>query len=293
MPNLNTIFQSLPESIREWLADENVALFIDEINTKLGNDITDLKSEIIPRLILRFCVQDLEPRDFINELSHQLNISFDSAKTLTKEIEEKILKPIEAPLKIDVGVDLKLLYFANPQMTPSVIAVQPAEKKSQEVLAEIATGRTEVGPRDNKSVIARSETTKQSLQPISKIEAPPILQSSNPKPEEQLKPFVLHEETGGMHSTNQNTTSKPSFSFKVPLDMRPQSPLPTPKANIQLPQLIWPMSPPPKIPTPTTMSGQATTRVVHYSKFFTRLFSSDKKAENKSNIKVPKSRWFI
>ena len=114
MANLGTAFTSLPQSVREWLTDENVALFVDEINTKLGFDIDNPQSEIIPHLVLRLCVQDLEPRDFINELSHYLDIGFESAKTLTKEIEERILKPIEAPLKIDVGVDLKLLYFTNP-----------------------------------------------------------------------------------------------------------------------------------------------------------------------------------
>ena len=123
MADLGTAFISLPQSIREWLIDENTALFVDEINNKLGfNDFSDSRSEIVPHLILRLCVQNLEPRNFINELSHELNISFDSAKILTQEIEEKILKPIEAPLKIDVGVDLKLLYFANPTLRPSGFA---------------------------------------------------------------------------------------------------------------------------------------------------------------------------
>lgn len=211
MANLGTAFISLPQSIREWLIDENVALFVDEINTKLGfNDISDSKSEIVPHLILRLCVQDLEPRNFINELSHELNISFESAKTLTKEIEEKILKPIEAPLKIDVGVDLKLLYFANPNM--------------RQVTRDMG-----------------QETEKQAELPKSIIEASPApIPQSIKTPELEpphTKPFILHQETP-IPSANSGQATQPSFSYKVPISQTPAKPTPPPRARIEVPKPV-------------------------------------------------------
>src|SRR3989344_4939539 len=181
MANLYIAFQSLPDNIKEWLGDENVALEISEINNKLSINLLDDRSGVIPHLILRLCVQDIEPRNFINELSHSLNISFESAKTLTKEIEEKILKPIEAPLKIDVGVDLKLLYFANPAMGIKNIENLPAS-----ILESI------------------------------KVEGPTSTKTETPKIQ---KPFILHQEEVAIPQAPQ--TTQPSFSYKIPINQIP------------------------------------------------------------------------
>ena len=249
MANLFAAYQSLPESIQKWLSDENVVLIISEINQKLSLAIDDERAEIIPHLILRLCVQDLEPRNFINELSHELNISFDSAKILTQEIEERILKPIEAPLKIDVGVDLKLLYFANPTLRPSGFAEQ-------------AKNITETLPSQNLT---------------SKISQPETPNTQHPTSNIQEKPFILHNEEPTIPQTLRGASgqaTQPSFSYKIPISQTPAQPAPPPKAQIQA-------------PSPSIQ------RVVHYSSFFTKLFSPEVKKAEQSKIKVPGSKWFI
>lgn len=200
MANLFAAYQSLPESIQKWLSDENVILMIDEINQKLNLSIEDETAEIIPNLILRLCVQDLSPRDFINELSHYLDISFESAKTLTKEIEEKILKPIEAPLKIDVGVDLKLLYFANPALR----SWSSTEQASQEQ-----------PPQDKPVELPKPSNSTSAVESLG-------------------KPFILHQENVATPQTPQS--AQPSFSYKVPINQTPAQPAPPPKAQIEVPK---------------------------------------------------------
>ena len=338
MANLGIAFQSLPEIIKEWLSDENVAYIIDEVNQRYNFTEENNKWRVISRLVLRLCVQDLEPRDFINELSHWLNISFDSAKHLTQEIEEKILKPIEAPLKIDVGVDLKLLYFANPAAMSSLretstrtsevelpleVQLRPIEKiatpqffaeakKDNESQTKTPASKGEVfvestnDPKSPKLTPGVSVTEQKSLSRgaspglwthgESNPEDPSVnfglgpsqahsssslseitnkKQGSEIRNSEPAKPFLLHEEkefhpSGGGGS---------SFSYKPSMYSRPQQPMPTPKARIQAPPL----------PSPPIIK-----RVVHYSRFLTRIMnnkSPHKKDESK--VKLPKSRWFI
>ncbi|MDD5430996.1 MAG: hypothetical protein PHP03_02115 [Candidatus Pacebacteria bacterium] len=109
--SLSMAYQSLPESIREWLASEPTMFAVGEINTRLG--FKDNKRKIIPRLILRLAVEDIEPLDFVNELSYALNISFQNAKTIAQDIEEKIFREIAPELKT-INVDVNLISFGQP-----------------------------------------------------------------------------------------------------------------------------------------------------------------------------------
>lgn len=123
-------FQALPEAIKNWLASDHTTTAIAEINKKLG--IKEARRSIIPGLVLRLIVRDLEPQDFINELSEELKINYPTAKALTEEIESKILKPIETGLSQDVGVDVKLIYSApaaplqEASLAPSGQEISPA-----------------------------------------------------------------------------------------------------------------------------------------------------------------------
>lgn len=105
-------FESLPTAIREWAASSQTTYLIMEINDRLG--FKNEKIRIIPRLIYRLITQDLDPIDFTNELSHELNIGFQTAKSIAGDIEIKVLAPIEMELKNDIGVDAKLIYFGQP-----------------------------------------------------------------------------------------------------------------------------------------------------------------------------------
>src|SRR3989338_2829946 len=110
--NISSAIQSLPEHVWDWLTSDAVTLSITEINNRLG--FKSERRQIIPSLILKLVTQNLDPMDFINELSHELNIGFQAAKAIAEEIESRVLKPIESELRRDVGVDVKLIYFGNP-----------------------------------------------------------------------------------------------------------------------------------------------------------------------------------
>ncbi len=308
--NLFVAYQSLPESVQQWLNDENVILMIDEINQKLNLSIEDETAEIIPNLILRLCVQDLSPRDFINELSHYLDISFESAKTLTKEIEEKILKPIEAPLKIDVGVDLKLLYFVRPQsdsdrMIGANPALRPVSAASPVILNEVKDLKSDSSPPtatqlragQNDNIKSHSERSEESLAEVKDFKSdssPPtatqLRAGQNDSAEPEHRPFILHQEesassagSAGSPQASSGQAAQPSFSYKVPINQTPAKPAPPPRAQIQTPSIQ---------PASAQGYGEAR-RVVHYSGFFTKLFSPEKNQEKKSAVPLPKSKWFI
>lgn len=110
--SLAAAFNSLPEQIKDWAASLQTTYLIMELNKKLG--FKNEKITIIPGLIFRLVTQNIDPSNFINELSHELNISFQTAKSIAQEIEERILRPVENELRRDVGVDVKLIYFGQP-----------------------------------------------------------------------------------------------------------------------------------------------------------------------------------
>ncbi|MDD5547933.1 MAG: hypothetical protein PHN74_03535 [Candidatus Pacebacteria bacterium] len=140
-------YESLPEPIREWLSSEATILGVSEINKRLG--FKDEKKRIIPRLVLRLTTQDLDPMDFINELSYELNISFQNAKTVTQEIEEKIFKPIESELKKDLNLDFKLVYFGNPSVKKPAEIFAPAGESEQSAMPSLPQQ-----PAENESIPA-------------------------------------------------------------------------------------------------------------------------------------------
>lgn len=108
--------KSLPENIKDWLGSESLTEIIIGINE--NRKILGEKKGVIPHLVLRLAVQDLSPRDFTNELKTGLAIADEKAQDITKEIEEKILKPMAPELK-KIGVDIELLqYEAAPPSPP-------------------------------------------------------------------------------------------------------------------------------------------------------------------------------
>ncbi len=116
-------FMELPEKIRDWLASERATYAIIEINQRLG--LFGIFIEIIPRLVLRLVVKDLNPDTFITALSKELDIDLASAKTIAQEIEEKILRPVAPALLREAGVDIKLIYGVPAAGGPSRVGGLP------------------------------------------------------------------------------------------------------------------------------------------------------------------------
>src|SRR3989344_245203 len=130
---LHDIFVALPKRIKDWFGSDQVGYIVEEISNRLALD--EEKTTVIPGMIFRLLVQDLEPIDFINELALELGIDFPTAKTIAEDIEKKVWRPIECDLRRDVGVDLKLIYFGKPsakraepklQTAPAATDAKPA-----------------------------------------------------------------------------------------------------------------------------------------------------------------------
>lgn len=119
-PTLRQKFERLPELARVWLASEEATFIIIELNQRLGLD--GVLIEVIPNSITRLAVRELEPKEFINDISDGLGIEWIVAQGIAQEIERKILRPVEIPLRNEVGVDIKAIFLAKP---PAAFAPTP------------------------------------------------------------------------------------------------------------------------------------------------------------------------
>jgi len=117
-------FLDLSEPIRTWLASSEIVYVIVDINRKLN--FKGEKMRIIPTLVLRLALNDLPPENFVSELSDKLGLSFSAAKMLAQEIEERVLRPIEVPLRNEIGIDIKAIYLNAEQPAPTPSSPAPS-----------------------------------------------------------------------------------------------------------------------------------------------------------------------
>lgn len=96
---------------------------IIDLNRRLG--LEGVFIEVIPHLITRLAVRDLDPKKFIDELSNGADLDQPIAQGATEEIERRILRPVEVPLRNEVGVDIKAIFLAKPPVTPPIYRPAP------------------------------------------------------------------------------------------------------------------------------------------------------------------------
>lgn len=123
---LRAAFEKLPEPVKQWLTSEQVTSAVISINSKLDL-VGDLVAIIPNYLILRLVVKDLNPENFIKELNNQLDLSPEQAKAITEEIYQKILKPIETPLGINLDKMLQYSDLVSPAglQSPQIETLSP------------------------------------------------------------------------------------------------------------------------------------------------------------------------
>lgn len=207
MANLNLIFQTLPEPIKNWLVSDNIQNALNEIGGKYNFDLT--QDLILSQLFLRLITQDLAPQNLNNELKRELAISDELAAEITKIIDEKILAPISDDLLV-VGLDRKMLYYSSADSAGSLQASSgqvPSTSPTRSLRDREASSRTALQSE------ARPEETK----------------GQAPQDRSAMKPFILHEEKE-MKSAAEMAEVRPSFVFKTP---------PAPAALPQ-PSQTWP-----------------------------------------------------
>jgi len=262
---LDERFKSLPEPVKDWLWSEQVGYIITEITDRLGLPVEKLS--IIPKLIYRLVVQDLEPINFINELSQELEVDFEIAKTIAKDIENNALKPIENDLRKAVGIDLKIIYFgkSNIKLEKNKNFEETKDPKPPKLQQ---TPLTEVKPLPT---MPTSEKEKvESLPPFPEPIKPASL-SVSPQPKKIDVPFILHNEktTYPTPSAEELSKRKPRLELELkqflgeksgPKQVAVKLETPQDKLN-QSPPITQPTPPPPEIKQPTEKSNS---RVVHY-----------------------------
>ncbi|TSC89798.1 MAG: hypothetical protein G01um10143_288 [Parcubacteria group bacterium Gr01-1014_3] len=177
--DLRKKFDELPDKIREWLTSERATYVVIDINERL--DMAGPLVKIIPTTILRLVTKDIEPGEFINILSEELDIDFNSAKNIAQEIEEKILRPIEGQLRREADIDIKLIYFAkpgpgHPEAQPKELEIllrQPADQNDSITPAPAQPIQTPIAIR---------------VEPPKVVVEPPVRQIPTPPPIPQNRP---------------------------------------------------------------------------------------------------------
>ncbi len=116
-PPVQDWLETMPENIREWLGSNALLYLIINLNRRLG--LQGIKSAVVPDLILQIAIKELRPKDLPDKLSKELGLGREMAFNITKEIEEKMLRPIEVSLRNELGVDIKEIYITPIPKAPT------------------------------------------------------------------------------------------------------------------------------------------------------------------------------
>lgn len=224
-------YLNLPKPIKEWLASETISYLIGEINDRLGLDEeNEEKYTLIPNLILRLAIQDLDPTDFIGEISDGLGVNWQTAKAIAGDVEKKVLRPIENDLRKELGIDLKLIYFGKPKPQAAIpLEASPALARPEGPRSGLPlTGPPVSHPTEWEKLrgVPPTPQTKLAMEPKPIAEQKPIApkievpKTKFIKREEEMpiEPFLLHQEN---YSAANETAAKeppknqPNLEIKV------------------------------------------------------------------------------
>lgn len=186
--------RAVPEPIKIWFGSEEIVSHVREINEQLG--LKEEKESIVPRLLFRLELKDLEPQFFSGELAQELGISKEKALTITTEVKETLLRPIQKQLS-EYGIDIFLLNEFNiplPRMKRTAETVIPASLSSEPKVPSFAEFRRTL-----------SETTS--------VPAPTPKTPTPVTASTVTSPFVLHEERGMAESAKKDQMKGFSLPF--------------------------------------------------------------------------------
>ncbi len=299
-------FSALPEGIKKWLASEELVFVITEIETKLGLD--DEKILVIPNLILRLVVQDMEPQDFIGELSNELGVAFPVARTIAEDIERNALQPIAAELRNKTGLEVKLIYYSKPENASAA----PGRATEQVQMPQIAPRPAQFGQIPPEKISSPIGQEKQ-MSPLTftATPVPPSASALSRTPKEELPmppvtPFILHQESPTVAPTlnqkpQETSLPKTNLTMKVqnyfqsataperpaqkPISIRIETPA-SPQPAQQVPMAKSPAAQTAQIIPPTQTPSSTPLRVVHYSNLRTPItnLGAPKKEVDKDNV---------
>ncbi len=225
----------MPAEIKNWLGSDEVISHIKKFGSKFN--INPTKQSIIPKLILRVGIKDLEPKYFAGRLSMELEMDKGKATAITAEIKKNIFLPIKREF-LDYGIEIERLDEF-----------------------EIPIHETYKNEPEEKVIVLESFDENDSSQEkiISIKEDLPKTKTNEEKPFDvtQGKPLIIHEEkaSGAAEETEvqkrQNLFSAPFRFFEQKLN--PAEERPAVKVRVETPE----------------KKKEDIKRVVHYSEFRT------------------------
>lgn len=209
-------FSEAPQDIREYLGSSGAAVYIDEINKKADIARTNLISDLLYEII----VKETPPNYTVERLKEKIGTSDDEkAKSIAREIKEKILQPIYYAL-LNWGVDI------NDIDTGDAPTLDEFVKKEAEFLESLGIKTEESKPTEIKEETIHPEEMDgyQSEQPI-KISIGEIIKPattpSEIRPSEDA-PLILQREKEFISPTRKESSSK-GFSLPFGFFKKPPS----------------------------------------------------------------------
>lgn len=108
--------ENMPDAIRDWLGSSELTFLIMGLSRRLGFD--GIKVSVVPNLILQVVLKELSPEKLAESLGKKLGLDSAGSAAVAKEVEEKMLRPIENQLRRDLGVDIKMIYAGIQSTQP-------------------------------------------------------------------------------------------------------------------------------------------------------------------------------
>ena len=227
-------FLSLPQPIINWLTSDSATNTIIKINGRLGLEGDLLR--IIPSLISKLVIQSLKPEEFTKELTLGLDLDPNQGEIISREIYLGILKPIETPLKDALDINLSAIFARKTEEPKSASTAVPTKPiypeyspiKPASPLPPTPSIQPSQKLTSTTSMPPKPQSFSESDQQI-KITAPKIPAITDTSIEEEIRPFILHEETPALpvRPAPANTPNlipqsietkslRPSFSYVPP-----------------------------------------------------------------------------
>ncbi|HEY4523941.1 MAG TPA: hypothetical protein VJK04_03670 [Candidatus Paceibacterota bacterium] len=177
---LQEAFSNLPKSVRNWIASLQIIQIIHDINEN-ANIFTNARRSVIPDIVFRLAIKDINPSAVIATLASELQIKPEDAMLLAEEIAERIFAPIKQTLA-ELGVDIEKMkqgVSVKEEIPPvpisRIMPIVPSAPSARNVsmkMNELTSKYDATKPENDKLAASKVETMLVDLRK-KKMETPP------------------------------------------------------------------------------------------------------------------------
>ena len=221
--HLKDELKNIPQKTRDWFSSEQIIDRIINLNKELGLGSkiepgpkfkpASEKAAVIPLLLLRLQVKDLEPRNFTQELSSQLNVDYEIAKSIAREIKKQILEPISQAL-LRLGIDTNLIAIGGLNLSEIKPEIPKEEIKPEGTKLPPGAPLQSIEIESSKPAelpsIADTKTKLPDFEPFMPSES---ISTDKSFDKAQDKPFMIHQEAGIQPVTEKKKIAMPAIGW--------------------------------------------------------------------------------